>query len=112
MAREFGSIDVFAAAREQTARLKEQRKLRLQEEQQDSWMPDKYYTDELKEVRVKHDNHPRLNFHSAGFAIAPSSFTISRAMSETAEHGFSEFAKVISVSMRYRKHRGLILFNI
>lgn len=52
VAREFGSVDVFAAAREQTARLKEQRKLRLQEEQQDSWMPDKYYTDELKEVSL------------------------------------------------------------
>ncbi|KAL8270515.1 hypothetical protein Esti_005552 [Eimeria stiedai] len=49
VAREFGSIDVHAATRQRIAKQKEQRQLQRQHEQTDAWMPDRYYTEELKQ---------------------------------------------------------------
>ncbi|KAL8447517.1 hypothetical protein Emed_004305 [Eimeria media] len=49
VARKFGSIDVHAAIRQRIAKQKEKSQLQRQHEQTDAWMPDRYYTEELKQ---------------------------------------------------------------
>ncbi|CDJ49381.1 hypothetical protein, conserved [Eimeria brunetti] len=49
VAREFGSVDVHAAVRHSVAKQKEAQKLQLQNEVSDAWMPDRFYTEELKQ---------------------------------------------------------------
>ncbi|KAL8439876.1 hypothetical protein Efla_000848 [Eimeria flavescens] len=49
VARKFGSVDVHAAIRQRIASQKEKRQLQLQNEQSDAWMPDRFYTEELKQ---------------------------------------------------------------
>ncbi|CDJ59511.1 hypothetical protein, conserved [Eimeria maxima] len=49
VAREFGSVDVHAAVRQRVAKEKEAQQLQRQNELSDAWMPDRFYTEELKQ---------------------------------------------------------------
>lgn len=49
VARTFGSLDVHAATRQRIAKQKEARQLQRQNEGSDAWMPDRFYTEELKQ---------------------------------------------------------------
>ncbi|KAL8428059.1 hypothetical protein ACSSS7_007413 [Eimeria intestinalis] len=66
VARKFGSIDVHAATRQRIAKQKEKSQLQRQHEHTDAWMPDRYYTEELKQktpwlnpVEFLSELHPR-----------------------------------------------------
>lgn len=50
MARTFGSLDAHAAIRQRVAKQKEERQLQLHNAASDAWMPDRFYTEELKQV--------------------------------------------------------------
>lgn len=54
VAREFGSVDVHAAVRQRVAKEKEAQQLQRQNELSDAWMPDRFYTEELKQVRLSY----------------------------------------------------------
>lgn len=49
VARQFGSVDVHAATRQRAAREKEKLQLQRQESASDAWLPDRFYTEELKQ---------------------------------------------------------------
>ncbi|CDJ39634.1 hypothetical protein, conserved [Eimeria tenella] len=49
VARQFGSVDVHAATRQRAAREKEKQQLQRQENASDAWLPDRFYTEELKQ---------------------------------------------------------------
>lgn len=52
VARKFGSVDVHAAVRQRLAKEKEAQQLQLQNDGSDAWMPDRFYTEELKQVTL------------------------------------------------------------
>ncbi|CDI74611.1 hypothetical protein, conserved [Eimeria praecox] len=49
VARKFGSVDVHAPIRQEVAKQKEAQRLKLQDEFSDAWMPDRFYTEELRQ---------------------------------------------------------------
>ncbi|XP_026191965.1 protein FAM133B [Cyclospora cayetanensis] len=49
VARKFGSFDAHAAMRQKIAKEKEERQLQLQNVASDAWVPDRFYTEELKQ---------------------------------------------------------------